>query len=175
VKIIEGLKKTKDLLRKADDIRSKLALHCADLDAEKPAYETVEIQKKQIADWLQMHSDILKEIERLRLAIQRTNLVATVTVEVVDGTYVEKTIAAWIHRRKDLSKLEATAWNALTNRGLRPQNYRPSPTSDEMKIANIRKYYDQQERDKKVEDFTSEPLRIDAALEIANATTDLME
>jgi hypothetical protein len=174
MKIIEALKRTKDLQRKADDIRAKIAANCADLDADVPTYGTVEAQSKQIQEWLQAHSDILKEIENLRLSIQRTNLAVIVSVEVTDGKRVEKSIAAWIHRRKDLAKLEASAWAGLTNRNLKPQNYKVKPTDEEIRTANIRKYYSQQERDKKVEEFTSEPSRIDAALEISNAVTDLV-
>ena len=175
MKLIEALKKVKDLQRKADDIRGKIAVNCADLDAESPAYGTVDAQTKQIAEWLQAHSDILKEIEGLRLSIQRTNLAVDVSVEVVDGKYVLKSMAAWIHRRKDLSKLEALAWSGLTNRNLKPLNYKPVQMGEEVKVANIRKFYDQKERDTKVENFTSEPSRIDAALEIANAVTDIVE
>lgn len=174
MKIIEGLKKIKDLQRKAEDIRKKIRDNCADLDAETPAYETVEKQKEVITGWLQAHSDILREVENLRLSIQRTNLAKEVTIEVVDGKQVTKSIAAWIHRRKDLAKLEADSWAVLTNRNLKPANYKPDPKTDVVQIANVRKYYDQLTRDRKVEEFTSEPSRIDAALEIANATTDLV-
>jgi hypothetical protein len=174
MKLIEALKKTKDLQRKADDIRAKIGNFCADLDAEVPAYGTPEAQTKQIQEWLQAHTDILKEIENLRLSIQKTNLAIEVSVEVTDGKNVKKSIAAWIHRRKDLAKLDVAAWSGLTNRNLRPQNYKAASSSEEVKISNVRKYYNQQERDKKVEDFTSEPSRIDAALEIANAVTDLV-
>lgn len=173
MKIIEALKKTKDLQRKADDIRSKIRDNCADLDADTPAYGTSEQQRDQISEWLRAHSDILKEIEKLRLSIQKTNLETEVVVEVSEGKSVTKSIAAWIHRRKDLAKLEASAWSQLTHRNLRPQNYQ-RPGSDEVQIANVRKYYDQKKRDIMVENFTSEPSRIDAALEIANATTDLI-
>jgi hypothetical protein len=174
MKIIEGLKKVKDLLRKAEDIRTKIANNCAEYDHETPAYGTPEAQTKQIAEWLQAHSDILKEIEKIRLSIQRTNLATDVTVEVVDGKNVTKSIAAWIHRRSGLAELEAMSWTVLTNRNLKPMNYKMSPSSDEVKIANVRKYYNQQERDKKVEEFTSERSRIDATLEITNAVTDLI-
>jgi hypothetical protein len=174
MKIIEALKKTKDLQRKAEDIRGKIALYCADLDAETPAYGTAEKQTRQVSEWLQSHSDIIKEIEKLRILIQKTNLVTAVSVEVKDGKTVTKTIAEWIHRRKDLSRLESQAWSALTNKNLKPQNYKAEGT-DEIRVTNIRKYYDQQERDKKIEDLMSEPFRIDAALEIVNATTDLVE
>jgi hypothetical protein len=175
MKIIEALKGIKDLQRKADDIKKKIAENCADLDADAPAYGTVEAQTKQVADWLQAISDILKEIEKLRIAIQKTNLAVEVSVEVSEGKRVTKSIAAWIHRRKDLSKSEASAWAALNNKNLKAQPYRLSQTSDEVKVANVRKYYNQAERDKKVKEFTSEPSRIDSTLEITNATTDLVQ
>lgn len=174
MKIIEALKKTKDLKRKADDIRDKLKNFCADLDADTPAYETPERQKSQIAEWLQSIADILKEIERLRIGIQKTNLATEVPVEVADGKIVTKSIAAWIHRRKDLATLEAVAWKCLTDRNLQPKNY-TIEGSNEFRVANVRKYYNQKERDEKVEDFTSEPSRIDAALEVVNATTDIVD
>lgn len=173
MKIIEGLKKIKDLQRKAEDIRKKIATYCASLDSEVPEYGTVEQQTKQVSGWLQSHSDILKEIEGLRVAIQRTNLLTEVPIEIVDGKFVTKTIAAWIHRRRDLAKLDGLAWQGLTNRNLKPQNYKADGT-EEIKIANVRKYYSQQERDFKVEEYASEPSRIDSTLEITNATTDLI-
>ena len=174
MKLIEALKKIKDLQRKAEDIRGKIGENCADRDTDTPAYGTPEAQTKQVGEWLQSHSDILKEILKLRISIQQTNLLTEVSVEVTDGNYVGKSIAAWIHRRKDLAKMEAAAWSTLTGKGLQPQPYRTSATSEEVKIANIRKYYNQKERDEKVEAFTSEPSRIDAALEIANAVTELV-
>ncbi len=174
MKIIEGLKKVKDLQRKAEDIRSKVSQFCADIEIETPVYGTPEAQKEQIASWLQSHHDIIKEIEDLRIRIQRSNLFTEIPIEVTDGMYVTKSIAAWIHRRKDLAGHEATCWKGLTNRNLQARPYKVTQISEDVKVANVRKYYDQQERDKKVEEYTSEPARIDSALEVANATTELM-
>jgi YesN/AraC family two-component response regulator len=174
MKIIEGLKQIKDLTRKADDLRSKIAQFCADMDIEVPAYKTVEEQKKQIQEWLQAHHDIVKEIESLRLRIQKTNLVTMVSIQLSEKTGVSKSIAAWIHRRKDLAKMEMTAWYGLTNRHLEPRALRTKDNTEVEKIIQVRKYYDQKERDTMVEEYTSEPSKIDAALEITNATTDLI-
>lgn len=173
MKIIEGLKKIKDLQRKAEDLRTKIGKYCADLDNETPAYETPEKQREQISAWLQAHSDILKEILNLRITIQKTNLETQVTIEIRDEKHVTKSIAEWIHRRKELAGLEAQAWEGLTHKALRPINYRKEG-NDTVLVANVRKYFDQQTRDLMVENFTSEPSRIDAALEIINATTNLL-
>ena len=52
MKIIEAMKKVKDLQRKADDYKSKIQAHCADLDCETPIYTD---QKREVASWLQGH------------------------------------------------------------------------------------------------------------------------
>jgi len=174
MKLIEGLKQIKDLQRKAMDIREKIGQFCADMDIETPTYGTVETQTKQVAEWLQAHHDIIKEIENLRLRIQKTNLAIMVPIQFNEKSFVTKSIAAWIHRRKDLAKLEMTAWYGLTNRRLEPRALRTKDNTEVDKIINVRKYYNQQERDFKVEEYTSEPSKIDAALEITNATTDLI-
>lgn len=177
MKIIEGLKQIKELQRKASDLRQKIETYCADMDIENPTYSTVEEQRKQIASWLQAHHDIVKEIEELRLRIQKTNLTVLVCIPLGEPGTVTKPIAAWIHRRKDLATLERIAWFGLTNRRLEPRALRDDKgnPNEVTRIIQVRKYYDQKERDKKVEEYTAEPAKIDAALEIANATTDLME
>ncbi len=176
MKIIEGLKKVKDLQRKADDIRKKIRDNCADLDNETPTYETETKQREQIKQWLQSHSDILKEIIHLKLSIQNTNLNTIVPVQVEDGKYVEKSIAYWIQRRDVVSKLEVQAYAVLTNRNLQPmvKRDRDNPSNPD-EIIKVRRYYDQKLRDEMVEKYTSEPVRITAALEITNATKDLLE
>ena len=174
MKIIEALKKNKDLMRKLEDIRKKLSTYCADMSVETPTYDTPEKQREQMDSWLKSHHDILKEIEKNRLAIQRTNLATMVKIQIVDDLFVEKSIAAWIHRRKDLANLDFKAWTSLTCKNLRQQAFKPDPNKETIEVATVRKYYDQKEKDKKVEEYTSEPSRINAALEIVNATTDLI-
>ena len=50
MKLIEALKQTKDLKRKAEDLRRKIGQFCAYLSHETPTYAD---QKKQVAEWLQ--------------------------------------------------------------------------------------------------------------------------
>lgn len=169
MKIIEGLKKIQDLQRKGEDLRKKIADHSAHLSHENPPYP---YQKRQVSEWLQAHSDVLKHISSLRLAIQRTNLATEVEIE-LNGKGVSKCIAEWIHRRRDLAKLEAAAWSGLTDRGLSGGVLKPS-VGDEVVVTIVR-CYDAVERDKKRDLYGSEPLMIDAKLEVANAVTTLLE
>ena len=170
MKIIEALKKVKDLQKKAEDLRSKISKHSAHLSTEKPVYEN---QKQQIGEWLQAHSDLLKEILRLRICIQKTNLATSVTIELGKES-VTKTIAEWVHRRRDLATQERAAWAGLTDRGLQETKVRNSQTSEITEITIVR-YYDPAYRDNLVSVFEFEPSIIDAKLEVINAVTDLLE
>jgi hypothetical protein len=171
MKIIEALKKTKDLSKKADDLKAKIAKYCADLDCETPIYPD---QRGQVSEWLQSHGDVVKEILLLRYRIQKTNVNTQVTMRLGDKN-VTKSIAEWIHRRKDLANMEMGCWKQLTERNLN-ETYKsqPTPNSPESFIKR-RLYFDPKERDQKIELFRSEPSTIDGILETVNSTTDLME
>jgi hypothetical protein len=170
VKIIEGMKKIKELQIKSEDLRRKIGTYCVDLAHETPMYGAD--QKNKIREWIQGHCDITKEILRLRVAIQKTNIVTNVTIE-LGGKQVTKTVAEWIHRRRDLSDLDLKCWAMLTDRNLREGTVTIS--TGEKQEVKIRRYYDPAERDTAVELYRSEPSRIDSTLEITNAVTDLIE
>lgn len=170
MKLIQAMKQVKDLLRKAEDIRGKIAANSASLDFETPRYG--ERQSEQVREWLQAHSDILKEILRLRLAIMRTNAATKVTIEIGDKAVV-KTIAEWVYRRRELAELERQAWGGLTDRNLKEGRIQESTGA--VREVKIRRYYDAMERDKNVELYRSEPAMIDGTLEVVNAVTDLIE
>lgn len=170
MKLIQAMKQLKDLMAKAEDLRGKVAQFCADLSIETPTYAD---QKRQVAEWIQSHGDILKEVLRLRVAIQRTNIQTPVTIE-LDGKQVTKSIAEWIHRRRDLAKLDQDMWARLSDRGLKEQNVQTTPGGAVTEVR-IRRYFDPAEKDRKLALYRSEPSVIDATLEIINATTDLVE
>lgn len=169
IKIIEALKRLKDLTIKAEDLRTKIGQHSADLNYETPVYEN---QKDQVDSWLQSHSDILKEILRLRTAVQRTNLETKVTID-LNGKGVTHSIAEWIHRRRDLAAAEATAYAKLTDRNLKEGMAQQS--SGQAIEVKIRRYYDAKTRDENISKYKSEPHIIDSTLEVTNAVTDLIE
>ena len=171
MKIIEGLKRIKELDIKAEDLRSKVTKYCADLDNETPMYEN---QKDQIKQWIQAHHDIVKEILKLKVSIQKTNLATTVQID-LDGTGkpVEHSIAEWVLRRRELASKELTLWQNIGDRNLHEGIVFTS--TQEKKEVKIRRYYDPKERDVKIDLYRNEPMRIDAVLETVNAITDLVE
>lgn len=169
MKIIEAMKKIKHLQEKAADLQAKVKQHCADLDYETPVYPD---QRAQIAEWIQSHTDTVQEIARLRVAIQRTNLATEVSIQLGDRT-ATKTIAEWIHRRKDLAKLDLAMWGSLGDRGLREGMIATSTGGQ--KEVRIRRYFNPKERDEKMALYRQEPMLIDSTLEVVNATTELIE
>ncbi len=170
MKLIEALKKIKTLQEKIDDLKQKVHRYCADQSHETPVYG--ETQKEKIKEWIQSYSDTLKEILRLRTAIQKTNLQTDVTIE-LDDKPVTKTIAEWIHRRRDLAARELELWQGIGDRGLKEGTIKTS--TGEQQEVKIRRYYDPTERDNKVELYRNEPTIIDSILEVKNAVTDLIE
>jgi len=169
MKIIEALKMLKDLQRKAEDLRGKVKQHSAHMNFETPVYPD---QKGQVAAWIQSHSDLLKEILNLRVSIQKTNINTSVTIE-LSKKQVTKSIAEWIHRRRDLANFERDMWKQLTDRNLKEgtgMNSMQQPI--EVKIVRC---YNPSERDERIMALESEPSQVDAKLEIVNATTDLIE
>lgn len=171
MKIIEAMKKCKDLMRKAEDYRSKISLNAAHLSFETPTYG--DRQREQVAEWVQGHEDLMQEILRLRVAIQRTNLATEVSID-IGGKTATKTITAWIHRRRDLAKLDQQAWVAMSDRNLQEGKAKNSQGGPDFDVTIVR-YYNPLQRDSKVELYRSEPMTIDGTLEVVNATTDLIE
>jgi hypothetical protein len=169
MKIIQAMKQIQDLQRKAEDLRGKVAIHCADLTHETPVYPD---QRKQVAEWVQAHSDILKEILRLKVAIQRTSLETPVSIE-LGGRTVTKSIAEWVYRRRELAKEEGDMWSRLGDKNLKEGLLQGS--TGQMTEVKIRRYFDPAERDRNLEMYRSEPMVIDGTLEVVNAVTDLIE
>lgn len=173
--IIEAMKKIKDLQRKASDLRDKVRKNSAHLSIYTPEYEN---QGDKIRSWVDAHHDILKEILSLRARISKTNIHTEVTIE-LGGNKITRTIAEWIHRRRDLADLDRAMYQSLTDRGLQegrlPQGQQQAGKEREDVEVKIVRYYDAAERDHKIDQFTSEPVLIDSRLEVINATTELMD
>ena len=170
MKIIEAMKQIKAQMEKLEDLRKKVAANCANLDFESPMYPYPEVQIQQ---WLQAHSDIVKEILALRLRLQKTNLNTMITIE-LGGKQVTHCISEWIIRRRDLAKLEQAAWSMLTDRGLKEQKVITAPGSPVTEIK-VKRHFDPVKRDEMQLVYMQEPSVIDRTLEVINATTELVE
>lgn len=171
MKIIEALKQINANKIKIEDLQKKINTNCANLSYETPQYG--DKTSDQIKEWLQACTDISKDNVQLLTRIAKTNLATKVTLTLGDKS-VEKTIAEWIWRRREYAAIDLKTWSQLTDRGLR-EGVTPSTTGGEpMKITIVR-HFEPKERDTKLAIYASERHTIDSALEVANATTDLLE
>lgn len=170
MKIIEAMKRVKLNDEKIADLQNKIAGVSANLTLETPLYG--DQTATHIKEWLQSCEDIGRENIRLLVAIQRTNIGTSVTIE-IGGKTVTKTIAEWVWRRRRYAELDRLTWSKLTDRGLK-EGTGQSSTGVPVEIK-IQRHYDPLARDAKLAEYRAEPHQIDASLEIVNATTDLIE
>jgi hypothetical protein len=175
MKLIEGMKEKKYLLRKMEDLRKKIGSYCADLDCMQPTYNSAEEQKKKISEWLQMHDALALNLTTLKKDILRTNLETKISIKIGENL-VERSITEWVIRRQEIIDLQIAAYNTLSDRGLGERGLRTMGNIEESKkfqTARVRFYFDASERDKTLDLLKSEKESIDKALEIANAVTEL--
>lgn len=169
MKIIEAMRKIKINLGKITEYKKLVAQYCADYEIQEPTYPD---QIGMVRSWLMATHDLLEETEKLKRCISETNLATQVTVE-LDGKRITKSITEWIARRDTLSKLELEIWSALGDKGLSTQAMK-NQINNEVQLVKVRRYFDAKERDAKISLFSAEPHTIDGALEVANATTELI-
>lgn len=169
MKIIEAMKRIKMNKEKVEDLRKRIASTSANLNIETPLYET---PGEKIKEWLQSCADISQDNVGLLVAIQRTNLATNVTIE-LGSKQVTKSIAEWVWRRREYAKADLDTYALLGDRNLREGSITQSTGSAPLEVRIVR-HYDPVERDEKLALYRSEPHLIDAALEIVNATTDLI-
>jgi len=170
MKIIEAMKRVKANKEKVADLQGKLNTICANLSHETPLYGTETGNK--VKEWLQSCVDLSQENVRLLCAIQRTNLSTKVAID-LDGASVTKSIAEWVWRRREYAATDLATYSKLTDRGLKEGMIQTS-TGQPMELKIVR-HYDPVARDTAMARYRSEPHLVDAALEIVNATTDLIE
>lgn len=169
MKLIEAMKRVKLNEEKIAELQSRIASASAHLSIENPVYPD---QSGKVKEWVQSCTDLTQECVRLLLAIQRTNLTTSVTIELGEKQ-VTKTIAEWVWRRRKYAAVDMATWQKLTDRGLK-EGITGTPGGGQITLS-ITRYYDPYQRDGKITLYREEPSRIDMALEIVNATTDLLE
>ena len=169
MKIIEALKKIKANDQKISDLNNRIAANCARKSIETSAYDD---PIKTVSGWINSVQDLILDNERLTYLIHRTNVETEVTIEIGDNT-ITKTIDQWLYRRRNGAVKALQTYQRLSDRGLKSEAMKQ--TDGTILQIDVVRHFDAAERDKKVDLLTSEPLVIDARLEIINAITDLVE
>lgn len=173
MKIIEALKTIKANKEKIGDLTRKIKENSAILSNQTSPYGGQKDATKVVSGWLDSVRQILRENEILTKRIHQTNNITEVSVTLADGTTVTKTIDEWLTRRKDGVAAHKVVYSALTDRGLR-EEFITQPNGERVPVTIVR-HFDAAARDSVLSLLSDEVLRIDSALEIVNATTDLVE
>lgn len=170
MKIIEAMKKVKSNKEKITDLQLKISQVSANLMHESPVYGTN--TREKISEWAQSCQDLVQDNIKLLCAIQRTNLQTVVAIE-LGGKQVTKPISEWVWRRREYAKVDLDTWSKMTDRGLKEgQGQTSTGIPFDIRIA---RHYDPVLRDEKISVYRDEPHKIDGALEVVNAVTDLIE
>lgn len=170
MKLIEAMKRVKANKEKIADLQERIGQVAAHLSIESPLYG-VDTPSK-INEWIQSCNDLTQENVRLLVAVARTNLATAVPIQ-LGGKLVTKSIAEWVWRRREYAAVDLATWSKLNDRGLNDRQLSTS-TGVPLEIKVVRNY-DPDRRDEKISEFKMEPHEIDAALEVVNAVTDLVD
>lgn len=170
MKIIEAMKKVKENKEKIRDLQERIGRSCANLSTESPLYG--DNTRGKIDEWLQTCSQLTQDNIKLLCAIQKTNLATSVTIE-IGGNKITKPISEWVWRRREYAEIDFASWNGLSDRGLR-EGIVHNSTGQQVEVKIVR-HFNPEQRDEYLFIYRSEPHRIDAALEVVNAVTDLVE
>lgn len=170
MKVIEAMKRVKGNKEKIAELQDRIAKNCANLSHETPVYGNETSDK--LSEWAQSCNDLTQENIKLLCSIQRTNLQTDVTIE-LGGNQVTKKIAEWVWRRREYATMDLKTWSCFTDRGLK-EGHIQSSTGNQIEIKIVR-HFSPEKRDTMRMMFSQEPKQIDAALEVINAVTDLVE
>lgn len=169
MKIIEAMKSLKENKEKIAELQVRINQNSAHMSVETPVYENI---TEKINGWVQSCEDLTQENIKRLTDIARTNLATSVTIELGDKQ-VTKTIAEWVWRRREYAAVDKKTQSMLTDRGLKDSQIQSEAGG--ITHVNVVRNYDPEKRDDKLDMYRSEPHRIDAALEVINAVTDLVE
>lgn len=170
MKIIEALKKIKANRVKIGDLQALISKYAAHMESGTTSLAYKE-PAKAIDEWTQSIFSLSQDNAILLSRIQKTNLLVMVPVE-IDGKIVTKNISEWVYRRREGVDQEFGAYLSMTTR------LTATATKDKdgnMNVDKVVHNYDQASRDRKMSILKEEKSLIDSALEIVNATTDLVD
>lgn len=166
------MKRIKENKEKITDLQKKIGQYHVNMSYETPVYGAETPEK--ISGWLQSCHDITLDNVKLLTQIQKTNLATSVTITLGERA-ISKTIAEWVWRRREYAKIDFTTWSQLNDRGLKDMLTPATVQGAEPTKISVVRHYNPTQRDVHLEMYRSEAHKIDAALEVVNAVTELVE
>lgn len=169
MKIIEALKKIKMNENRLVKLRQDIASNSARLSNETSPYG--DSATKQVTAWLDEARSLVLDNETLIHRVHKTNVTKEVSIE-IGGKLITKTIDQWLTRRRTGVHQQAGVVQMLTDRKLKETTITQSDGT-QVPVTIVR-HFDAAQRDKELAALQEEPFLIDSALEIVNATTNIV-
>ena len=154
--ILEALKKIKHLDRKIEKTHKRISRWCSYVDTDDPLYNADDIRAM-----MQSAEDLIRERNRLRHLIHKTNIATVVTFQHKELTLDELLIL------RTLTLPAMLAGVTLLRR--REKGFH------DQKEAKVVLQYDPKKRDKTIESIENTIAELDAFLDSVNITTNLVD
>jgi len=171
MKIIQALKEIplieKRIEKNNQDIQ-KYASYCNKIG---PSFKDKNEQEKQVLGLIQSTIDLCNRRLALRKALAKTN--ATLTLKIEDK---ELTIVEWLEYNNKVGQLIINAYNGLNNvNGIKQMNESGGVNQNDVEQALVVRCFDEKKKNSGLEEAQQILDKITGALEVFNATNDLIE
>ena len=169
MKIIEALKQLPLLEKRINKNISLLQEYSSDIDRAEDTdlpFKTPEAQQKEVNEIMQATEDLVRRRGKIRRALAITNAQVEVEIEGITATITE-----WIeYRERGMNTLIKMHTALNDNTAQKKVNQGGVDLSKGLKTL---RFYDEKERNQKIQDLTITSGMIDSTLETVNAVTDI--
>lgn len=170
MKIIEALKELPLIEKKVKKNNEKIREYSSFGSHVGPAFDTQEQQNKEVDSLIQSNKDLIYRYMKIKHSLNLTNLKTDVTI---NGQTC--TIADWIiWKQKTGQMFLSTYANLSTSIGESHIRIHQANLQDGIQIGIV-KCYSETFKNTNIDSIQDTIDKIDAALEMVNATTDLIE
>lgn len=173
MKIIEALKRLPVIEKRIQKNITLIDKYSCGLDlgeTKQIDFESVEEQEKEVKSLLQSVEDLVYERASLRRRLSVTN---SQTIVKIGG--VEKTITEWIELRNVGMESIVRSYQALRTDSIEQKIRSGGVQINTDHGLKTIKFYNEKDRNAKIEEFENIRDSIDAELEKVNATTDMLD
>ena len=163
MKLIEAMKELKLIQKRMSKNMRHITEYASSVDSEKLQFDNEKDQKKEVASLVQANENLLGTYLGLKSQIEFTNLSTKVDLE----GFVYSISELLVLKRKMGTFVSQTFESLNDSRG---RNLKRA-----MGDSKVLTFYDEKKKNEKVDKWEIFMSRIDARLEVVNATTELMK
>ena len=168
--LIEGMKRLKVIEKRMQSNMHDITRYSSGIDTEKEAFGSEAGQKKEVSGLIQSNTDLMEEYMKLKLRVDHTNLQTVVNLEGTDRCLTE-----WLILKRKMARMMEYTFEALNEQTGSMKLRETMRITNTEKQPVLRRYYDEEEKNKKLRVWQDTYNAIDSRLEVINATTPLLD